>query len=203
MAALGGIAGSENRLISFFQRTKALLAEAEQYISIFPSIENIDEIEMLHERLSEAGETVFILKERAAELTSADRDLEMGNFYSNMDQLSLYLTRLRVYFENIADDLSESTLNVPAHQCERNYTGTRGQPKFKVSKRQIQFLRELHFPWVRIAELLGISTKTLTRRRQEFQIEDEGEVNWSSLRNGELREIMQEIMTVTPRDWSN
>ena len=93
MAALGGIAGSENRLISFFQRTKALLAEAEQYISIFPSIE-IDEIEMLHERLSEAGETVFILKERAAKLTSADRDLEMGNFYSNMDQLSLYLTRL-------------------------------------------------------------------------------------------------------------
>ena len=67
---------------------------------------------MLHERLSEARETVFILKERAAELTSADRDLEMGNFYSNMDQLSLYLTRLRVYFENIADDLSESTLNV-------------------------------------------------------------------------------------------
>lgn len=68
-AALGGIVGSENRLISFFQRTKALLAEAEQYISIFPSIENIDEIEMLQKRLSEAGETVFILKERAAELT--------------------------------------------------------------------------------------------------------------------------------------
>ena len=59
MAALGGIAGSENRLTSFFQRTKALLAEAEQYISAFPSIENIDGIEMLHERLSEAGETVL------------------------------------------------------------------------------------------------------------------------------------------------
>lgn len=69
MAALGGIVGSENRLVSFFQRTKALLAEAEQHISIFPSIENIDEIEMLQKRLSEAGETVFILKERAAELT--------------------------------------------------------------------------------------------------------------------------------------
>ena len=101
MAALGGIAGSQNRLISFFQRTKALLAEAEQYISIFPSTENIDEIEMLHERLSEAGETVFILKDKSAQLTNADRDLEMGNFYSNMDQLSLYLTRIRVYFENI------------------------------------------------------------------------------------------------------
>ena len=120
MAALGGIAGSENRLICFFQRTKALLAEAEQYISIFPSIENIDEIEMLHERLSEARETVFILKERAAELTSADRDLEMGNFYSNMDQLSLYLTRLRVYFENIADDLSESTWRTKRNHARNN-----------------------------------------------------------------------------------
>ena len=35
MAALGGIAGSENRLISFFHRTKALLAEAEQCIYVF------------------------------------------------------------------------------------------------------------------------------------------------------------------------
>ena len=40
MGALSGVAGSENRLISFFQRTKSLLAEAEQYISVFPSVEN-------------------------------------------------------------------------------------------------------------------------------------------------------------------
>ena len=32
MAALGGIAGSENRLISFFEWKKALLAKAEQCI---------------------------------------------------------------------------------------------------------------------------------------------------------------------------
>ena len=71
----------------------------------------------------------------------------------------------------------------------------RGQPKLEVSKEQIQFLRELHFPWVRIAELLGISTKTLSRRRQEFQIDDEEEMNWSSAGNGELREILQEMVT--------
>ena len=71
----------------------------------------------------------------------------------------------------------------------------RGQPKFEVSKRQIQFLREFHFPWVRIAELLGISTKTLTRRRQELQTNEEEEMNWSSIGNGEITEIMQEIMT--------
>ena len=37
MAALGAIAESENRLISFFERTKTLLAEAEQYIYVFSS----------------------------------------------------------------------------------------------------------------------------------------------------------------------
>ena len=49
---------------------------------------------------------------------------------------------------------------------------------------------------MRIAELLGISTKTLSRRRQEFQITDEQ--NWTSIGDGELREIMQGIMSVTP-----
>ena len=155
-------------------------------------------MEMLHERLSEAGETVFILRERASELISLDRDLEMENFHRNMDELSTHLTRLRIYFENMADYLNEDTVNVPAHQCKREYTGMRGQPKLEVSKGQIQFLRELHFPWVRIAELLGISTKTLTRRRQEIQIDDEEEMNWPSAGDGELREIMQELMTVTP-----
>lgn len=138
------------------------------------------------------------MKERAAELISSDRDLEMEDFHRNMDELSTHLTRLRIYFENMADELSENTLNVPTCQCERNYTGMRGQPKLEVSKRKIQFLRELHFPWVRIAELLGISTKTLTRRRQEFQLNDEGDMNWSCIGNDDLREIMQEIMTVTP-----
>ena len=60
MAALGGIAGSKNRLVSFFERTKTLLAEAEQYIYVFSSSAgDIDRIEMLHERLSEAGEFFF------------------------------------------------------------------------------------------------------------------------------------------------
>ena len=85
---------------------KALVAEAEQYIYVFSSAGDIDRIEMLDERLSEAGETVFILRERrgerASELISWDRDLEKANFHRNMDELSTHLTRLRVYFENKA-----------------------------------------------------------------------------------------------------
>ena len=91
MAALGGIAGSKNRLVSFFERTKTLLAEAEQYIYVFSSSAgDIDRIEMLYERFSKAGETVFILRERrgerASELISSDRALEKANFQRNMDE---------------------------------------------------------------------------------------------------------------------
>ena len=129
MAALGGIAGSENRLISFFHRAKTLVVEAEQNISPLLSIDSIDRIERLHERLAEAVETVCILKERAAELIISEHDLEMNSFHRNMDELCTYLTRLRVYFENMAGDLSENTLHVSAHTCERNFTGMKGQPK--------------------------------------------------------------------------
>ena len=43
----------------FFERTKALLAEAEQCIYVFSSPGDIDRIEMLHERLSEARGKCF------------------------------------------------------------------------------------------------------------------------------------------------
>ena len=49
---------------------------------------------MLHDRLSEARETVFILKERAAELISSGHDLEMEHFHRNMDELSTHLTSI-------------------------------------------------------------------------------------------------------------
>ena len=73
MAALGGPGGSEYSLISFFQRTKAVLADAAHFISSSASNEDIDRVESFHERLAEAGETVFILKQRAAELVPATR----------------------------------------------------------------------------------------------------------------------------------
>ena len=65
---------------------------------------------MLHERLSEAGETVFDLRERASELISLDRDLEMENFHRNMDELSTHLTRLRIYFGNTVNSPLTDTL---------------------------------------------------------------------------------------------
>ena len=106
MVAPGGIAGSENRLISFFWTDKNTTCRTRTIHLCLQFICWGYRIEMLHKRLSEAGETVFILRERwgerASKLISSDRDLEKTNFHRNMDELSTHLTRLRVYFENMA-----------------------------------------------------------------------------------------------------
>ena len=115
MAALGGSRIRESTNI-VFHRAKELVAEAEQNISPLLSTESIHRIERLHERLAGAGETVFILKERAAELIISEHDLEMNSFYRNMNEQCTYLTRLCVYFENMGGHLVKThCMHQPIH----------------------------------------------------------------------------------------
>ena len=58
------------------------------------------------------GKCFYFERERASELISSGRDLEMANFHRNMDELSTHLTRLRAYFEKMADYLNEDAVNV-------------------------------------------------------------------------------------------
>ena len=44
-----------------------------------------------------------------------------------------------------------------------------GRPIIVIKREQIEFLNELHFSWVKIASLLGISGSTLRRRRRELK----------------------------------
>ena len=98
---------------------------------------------------------------------------------------------------NLVNDLQYQMPHTPTCNCKRMYTGRRGLPRLEILKREEEILRKLHFPWTKIAKLLGISTKTLQRRRDEFQIDDEE--SWSSiLSEAQLRETKQEIMSVTP-----
>ena len=55
-----------------------------------------------------------------------------------------------------------------------------GRPVIVIEREQIEFLLELHFSWVKIASLLGISESTLCRRRRELNLNDDSE-NWTAL----------------------
>ena len=120
----------------------------------------------------------------------------MENFYNEMEALSSYLNRLKTFFQNLINDLQGQIDYTPAYTFSSVYTGRRGQPRFDISKRHTEFLRELNFSWTKIAEMLNISTKTLRRRREEFQINEEQ--SWSTINDDELQNVMQEIMSITP-----
>jgi hypothetical protein len=115
----------------------------------------------------------------------------MENFYNDMDELSTYLNQLRIFLQNLINDLQDQVARTPAYNCNMVHTGMRGQSRLEISKRQIECLRELHFSWTKIAELLGVSTKT----NFKFMMRNLGLLSAS---DAELRDVMQEIMSITP-----
>ena len=67
--------------------------------------------------------------------------------------------------------------------CPTATTQCPGRPALIVQREQIEFLRELHFPWITIAQILGISESSLRRRRHEMQLytHDDDSDNFSEL----------------------
>ena len=51
--------------------------------------------------------------------------------------------------------------------------GSRGRPKVIIEPEKIQFLRELNFTWTKIADIFGVSRRTLYNIRSEFGMIDE------------------------------
>ena len=57
--------------------------------------------------------------------------------------------------------------------CPTTKPITAGRPVIVIEREKIEFLRELHFSWVKMAGLLGISESTLRRRRRELSLNDD------------------------------
>ena len=116
--------------------------------------------------------------------------------------LTLILRRtsfLRSHFERhcflLEDDVSrrEHRRSAPTE-----HYGLQGRPRVVVTQQQLQTLHELcGFRWNDVAETLGVSDRTLQRRRHENGMRVEGR-EFSSLSDAELDEIVRNIHAVTP-----
>ena len=71
---------------------------------------------------------------------------------------------------------------------------TGGRPAYNITKDQIEQLRETGMNWCSIAEFLGVSERTLQRRRIEFGIDS----NFSDISDNDLDNHVQEILQLTP-----
>ena len=68
-----------------------------------------------------------------------------------------------------------------------------GRPKYHITAEQIDVLRSIGMSWTAIAKCLGVSAKTLSRRRQEYGITDYTEIG-----EDELEWNVKDILQVTP-----
>jgi len=70
-----------------------------------------------------------------------------------------------------------------------------GRPKIEISEMQVLSLKSLNFSWVKIATLLGISSKTLQRRRKDFSSNIEC---YSKINDLDLDVIVRETIDGNP-----
>ena len=101
---------------------------------------------------------------------------------------------LQQYKNNISASAWENSYNCPIASTENRP----GRPHYVIGEEQIRFLRELHFSWVKIANLLGVSESTLRRRRILYGMTTEEEPNWAMITDDELERTVREIQELTP-----
>ena len=167
---------NERGLYNFVESLRTLLIGIQNMNAQEVSIDYLEEANL---RLEEAILTLQLLLQSV--LHSDDSVLQ--DFKIIMETV---LTKTRFIFRVMTkqyEDRRSSSLEERASNsfsCPTTKLTGGGRPVIVVQRGQIEFLRELHFSWVKIANLLGISESTLRRRRRELNWNDDTE-NWTAL----------------------
>ena len=88
------------------------------------------------------------------------------------------------------------------YQCpyENNEDGSRirGRPRFLIPKAQLEGLRSLHFTWNKIAQMLGVSERTIRRRREELGMNVGQTDAYSDIPDDDLDILVSRILHFSP-----
>ena len=76
------------------------------------------------------------------------------------------------------------------------FTGMPGRPKFNIPKEQLGFLIEQHFSTPAVADILGVSRRTVVRRLREFGLSCRAV--YSLMSDEQLDKIMLSILAEFP-----
>lgn len=128
---------------------------------------------------------------------TTSRETNHATRVTQRTSLTTLLTDLIAGMENELEKLSQVVENHPVER-KRDVTSflpsTGGRPAFNITKEQIEQLRETGLNWKNISEFLGVSERTLSRRRTEFGIED----SFTEITDSDLDKQVQEVLQLTP-----
>ena len=96
------------------------------------------------------------------------------NSKAGHEELKSLLGRLVWELQELLNELQSQVRQDTQHNNFRlnKQCDTGGRPKYVVTKEQIETLRDTGMNWKSVAQVLGISERTLFRRREEFNMED-------------------------------
>ncbi len=127
-------------------------------------------------------------------LVIASRDLEIEQ--QIMDDVLLAILE----FQKVISDLEERFNNFEENQlhfvCPTN-AGSRGRPRLVIPQEQLEGLRSLGFSWTGIAKMLGVSERTIRRRRATFNMPSTGQAS-SQIDDDEIDRKIQSILQTSP-----
>ena len=179
----------------FFFSLGNLLNTCEQQLNSTPS----DRSEFLFRRLDEYERTLSTLISRFCE--SYDHELSQQTCLADLTLILRRTSFLRSQFERhcfLLEDEVEVSRRADRRSAPTERYGLQGRPRLVVTQQPLQTLHGVcGFRWNDIAETLGVSDRTLRRRRHEFGMRVEGR-EFSLLSDAELDDIVRNIRAVTP-----
>ena len=157
-----------------------------------------DSAEFFSRRLRENERTLVTLALRIEE--AFPNEVEV---ISDLNELVFIMNELSRDFDRIVEDSERSTFSAPASLDDclsavaRN--GLVGRPRLQILQEQLQTLHnDASFRWADIGRILGISERTLRRRRHEFGLPVGVGEDFSDVSNDDLDEHVRKILEVTP-----
>lgn len=123
--------------------------------------------------------------------------LGVQNFYSDetfqtkLDDIKFVINRLNQRIEFLNNDTSFAVRNF----VQKEKTG--GRPKSLINEDVVKLLRQQGYNWTDIANTFNISAKTLSRRREESNLQDTIQP-YTDLTDDELDEIVKQLKLENP-----
>ena len=175
----------------FFDNLKLLLSTITTFEEADRSQNlSLEDIDQATDRLMTAADTIHLLIS----------DIESNrDFAEVLPILNVTLTKVRNLgellqrYRNGASYLTRET----AYSSPTTSTSNGpGRPRYVIEEEQIRFLRELHFPWKKIADLLGVSESTLRRRRMMYGMTGDEDLSWTKISDTDLEKTVQETPNI-------
>ena len=179
---------SQTNIVVFLQNIPSLISEARRQLFC----ENINVIEFIQRRIENSLQVLGILLNRSQE-RGCDNQLQ-----NNISTLFSELQGLQENYERLCIQNDHSH----HFSCPVEVGRNRGRGRYVLPENSISGLWRIHHSWVQVAADLGVSYRTLLRRRHEFGLpvsDSRGpRSTYSNISQTDLCNVVREVLQILP-----